>query len=386
MDLQQRVASIQGTSVFVFQMGALPGSTGGLPVQMVVRSDDSYRNVFGVMSHLREEASKSGLFAVVDSDLAFDNPVVRVTVDRTKANALGIRMERIGNALNTLIGENYVNRFGYYGRSYDVIPQAVPLSRLTPDALKTYYMRDQNGHQVPLSALASVRVDVEPNRLPQFGQQNSATFQAILAKGVTMGDAVSFLKAKAAEFPPGYSYDWQSDSRQYVQEGNALIFAFLFALIAIYLVLSVQYNSFTDPVIILVSVPLSVFGALIPLALGVTTLNIYTEIGLITLIGLVSKHGILMVEFANEILHRDNVDRRTAIETAAAIRFRPIIMTTAAMVVGLAPLVIATGAGANSRFGLGTVIVVGMIVGTSMTLFVLPSVYTVIRPRRSKTV
>lgn len=386
MDLQQRVASIQGTSVFVFQMGALPGSTGGLPVQMVVRSDDSYRNVFGVMSRLREEASKSGLFAVVDSDLAFDNPVVRVTVDRTKANALGIRMERIGNALNTLIGENYVNRFGYYGRSYDVIPQAVPLSRLTPDALKTYYMRDQNGHQVPLSALASVRVDVEPNRLPQFGQQNSATFQAILAKGVTMGDAVSFLKAKAAEFPPGYSYDWQSDSRQYVQEGNALIFAFLFALIAIYLVLSVQYNSFTDPVIILVSVPLSVFGALIPLALGVTTLNIYTEIGLITLIGLVSKHGILMVEFANEILHRDNVDRRTAIETAAAIRFRPIIMTTAAMVVGLAPLVIATGAGANSRFGLGTVIVVGMIVGTSMTLFVLPSVYTVIRPRRGKTV
>ena len=338
------------------------------------------------MSHLREEASKSGLFAVVDSDLAFDNPVVRVTVDRTKANALGIRMERIGNALNTLIGENYVNRFGYYGRSYDVIPQAVPLSRLTPDALKTYYMRDQNGHQVPLSALASVRVDVEPNRLPQFGQQNSATFQAILAKGVTMGDAVSFLKAKAAEFPPGYSYDWQSDSRQYVQEGSALIFAFLFALIAIYLVLSVQYNSFTDPVIILVSVPLSVFGALIPLALGVTTLNIYTEIGLITLIGLVSKHGILMVEFANEILHRDNVDRRTAIETAAAIRFRPIIMTTAAMVVGLAPLVIATGAGANSRFGLGTVIVVGMIVGTTMTLFVLPSVYTVIRPRRGKTV
>ncbi|WPP23475.1 efflux RND transporter permease subunit [Komagataeibacter rhaeticus] len=150
--------------------------------------------------------------------------------------------------------------------------------------------------------------------------------------------------------------------------------------------MSVQYNSFTDPVLILVSVPLSVFGALIPLALGVTTLNIYTEIGLITLIGLLSKHGILMVEFANEILHRDNVDRRTAIETAAAIRFRPIIMTTAAMVVGLAPLVIATGAGANSRFGLGTVIVVGMIVGTSMTLFVLPSVYTVVKPRRGKTI
>lgn len=196
-----------------------------------------------------------------------------------------------------------------------------------------------------------------------------------------MGDAVAFLKARAAEFPAGYSYDWQSDARQYVQEGKALVFAFAFALIAIYLVLSVQHNSFTDPVIILISVPLSVFGALIPLALGVTTLNIYTEIGLITLIGLVSKHGILMVEFANELLHRDHLDRVTAIRTAAGIRFRPIIMTTGAMVVGLLPLVMASGAGANSRFGLGTVIVVGMIVGTTMTLFVLPSVYTVIHLR-----
>ena len=194
--------------------------------------------------------------------------------------------------------------------------------------------------------------------------------------GVSMGDAVAFLSAEAAKLPAGFSHDWQSDARQFTQEGSALVVAFLFAIVVIYLVLAAQYESLRDPLIILVSVPMSICGALIPLAMGYATINIYTQIGLVTLIGLITKHGILMVEFANEIQVRQGFDRRTAIEEAARIRLRPILMTTAAMVVGLIPLLFATGAGANSRFSLGLVIVVGMLIGTFFTLLVLPTMYT----------
>lgn len=196
--------------------------------------------------------------------------------------------------------------------------------------------------------------------------------------GVTMGDAVQFLTEQARLLPPGFSHDWQSDARQYSQEGSALVVTFLFAIIVIYLVLAAQYESLRDPLIILVSVPMSICGALIPLALGMATINIYTQIGLVTLIGLISKHGILMVEFANEMQAHAGLDRRAAMERAARIRLRPILMTTAAMVVGLVPLLFASGAGAHSRFSLGLVIVVGMLVGTLFTLFVLPTMYTLL--------
>jgi multidrug efflux pump len=376
--LQQQVNQIEGTSIFVFQMPPLPGSTGGLPVQMVIRSDQDYHDVFDVMEKLKDSARKSGLFAVVDSDLDFNNPVVEVQVDRAKANAMGVRMSDIGETLNSLIGEKYVNRFSYHGRSYDVIPQSIPQDRLTPEALNRYYVKDQNGALVPLSTLATLHTKVEPNLRTQFNQQNSATFQAIPLPGVTLGDAVNFLTAQAQQFPAGFTYDWQSDTRQYVQEGSTLLVTFGFALVIIYLVLSVQYESFIDPFIILISVPLSICGALLPLAMGYTSLNIYTQIGLITLIGLISKHGILMVAFANELQQQQALDKYAAIRYAARVRLRPILMTTAAMVVGLAPLIFATGAGANSRFGLGLVIVVGMLIGTLFTLFILPSVYTLL--------
>jgi multidrug efflux pump len=217
---------------------------------------------------------------------------------------------------------------------------------------------------------------VEPNMRTQFNQQNSATLQAIPAAGVSLGEAVAYLEKIADELPAGFSYDWQSDSRQFMQEGNALAWAFAAALIIIYLVLAAQYESLKDPFIILITVPLSICGALLPLALGWASLNIYTQIGLVTLIGLISKHGILMVEFANELQEKEGLNRIAAIHKAAQIRLRPVLMTTAAMVVGLVPLLFAKGAGANSRFGLGVVIVSGMMIGTVFTLFVLPTVYS----------
>jgi multidrug efflux pump len=383
VDLQAATNDVEGTSIFAFQLPALPGSTGGLPVQLVLRSSQDYRVLYETMEQIKQKARDSGLFAVVDSDLDYNNPVVQVRVDRAKANSLGIRMQDIGESLAVLVGENYLNRFGLEGRSYDVIAQSPGSERLTPEALTRQYVRTEDGTLIPLSTVIQVSEHVEPNKLTQFNQQNAATFQGVPAAGVTLGDAVAFLEGVTAELPVGFSYDWQSDARQYTQEGNALLLAFLAAVIVIYLVLAAQYESLMDPLIILITVPLSISGALIPLALGYATINIYTQIGLVTLIGLISKHGILMVEFANALQAQEHLDRSEAIRKAAQIRLRPILMTTAAMVVGLVPLLFASGAGANSRYGLGVVIVSGMLIGTCFTLFVLPTVYTLLARKHS---
>ncbi|OYO31543.1 MexW/MexI family multidrug efflux RND transporter permease subunit [Janthinobacterium sp. PC23-8] len=375
-ELQQGVGDIEGTSIFAFQMAPLPGSSGGLPVQLVLRSAQDYATLYRTMEEIKQRARASGLFAVVDSDLDYNNPLVKVRIDRSKANSLGVQMQDIGESLAVLVGENYLNRFAMEGRAYDVIAQSPRAQRLTAQALTQQYVRADDGSLVPLSGLVSLTQEVEPNKLTQFNQQNAATFQGVPAPGVTLGDAVAFLDGVAKTLPPGFSYDWQSDARQFATEGNALLMAFLAAVIVIYLVLAAQYESLMDPLIILITVPLSICGALIPLALGWATINIYTQIGLVTLIGLISKHGILMVEFANELQVHERFDRVSAIARAAQIRLRPILMTTAAMVLGLVPLLFASGAGANSRFGLGVVIVSGMLVGTLFTLFVLPTMYT----------
>lgn len=375
-DLQNRVADVEGSSIFAFQLASLPGSVGGLPVQMVLRSPLGYPVLFDTMEEIKQQARESGLFVVVDSDLDYNNPVVQITIDRAKANTLGIRMQDIGESLSLLVGEHYINRFGMDGRSYDVIPQSIRQQRLTPAALAGHYIRTQDNLLIPLSTVVNITTQVEPNKLTQFNQQNAAIFQAIPAPGVTMGQAVAFLENVANSLPAGFSHDWQSDARQFTQEGNTLVFAFIAALIIIYLVLAAQYESLVDPLIILITVPLSICGALVPLALGMVTLNIYTQIGLVTLIGLISKHGILMVEFANELQVHKNLNRREAIVEAAKIRLRPVLMTTAAMVIGLIPLLFASGAGANSRYGLGLIIVSGMLVGTLFTLFVLPTMYS----------
>ena len=377
-DLQRAVNDVEGTSIFAFQLPALPGSTGGLPVQMVLRTPQDYPQLYRTLEEVKQNARNSGLFMVVDSDLDYNNPLAEVHIDRAKANSLGIRMSDIGESLAVLVGENYLNRFGMDGRAYDVIPQSLREQRLTPQALARQYVRTQDNTLVPLSTVVSVAVMVEPNKLTQFNQQNAATLQAIPAPGVSMGEAVAFLERQANALPAEFSHDWQGDSRQYTQEGSALAFAFLAALVIIYLVLAAQYESLKDPLIILITVPLSICGALLPLALGYATMNIYTQVGLVTLIGLISKHGILMVEFANELQMHQGLTRRAAILQAAQIRLRPVLMTTGAMVFGLIPLLFASGAGAASRFGLGLVIVSGMLVGTLFTLFVLPTVYTLL--------
>ncbi|HGM6885719.1 TPA: MexW/MexI family multidrug efflux RND transporter permease subunit [Serratia marcescens] len=377
-DLQRAVNDVEGTSIFAFQLPALPGSTGGLPVQMVLRTPQDYPQLYRTLEEVKQNARNSGLFMVVDSDLDYNNPLAEVHIDRAKANSLGIRMSDIGESLAVLVGENYLNRFGMDGRAYDVIPQSLREQRLTPQALARQYVRTQDNTLVPLSTVVSVAVKVEPNKLTQFNQQNAATLQAIPSPGVSMGEAVAFLERQANALPADFSHDWQGDSRQYTQEGSALAFAFLAALVIIYLVLAAQYESLKDPLIILITVPLSICGALLPLALGYATMNIYTQVGLVTLIGLISKHGILMVEFANELQMHQGLTRRDAILQAAQIRLRPVLMTTGAMVFGLIPLLFASGAGAASRFGLGLVIVSGMLVGTLFTLFVLPTVYTLL--------
>jgi multidrug efflux pump len=376
--LQQKLNAIPGIEAFAFSPPPLPATIGGLPVQMVIYSTHGFPEIYRAMQRLKAAARKSGLFIVVDSDLAFDQPVIRIHIERSKANALGVTMQSIGDTLALLVGENFVNRFNLNGRAYEVIPQVPRADRLTPEALTRYYVTSASGQPVPLSNLVSLKTGVEPNALTQYNQLNSATFQAVPMPGVTMGQAIDFLERQARLLPAGFGHDYLSDARQYVREGNALTVTFVFALIVIFLVLAAQFESLRDPLVILVSVPLSVCGAMIPLFLGLSTMNIYTQVGLVTLIGLISKHGILMVQFANVLQVRERYTRRRAITEAARVRLRPILMTTAAMVLGLVPLLTASGAGAASRFSIGVVVVAGMSVGTLFTLFVLPAVYTVL--------
>lgn len=376
--VQNELSKIEGVNAFAFNLPPLPGGPGGLPIQMVISTTSGFQAVFEQMDKLKKAARESGLFIVADSDLAFNQPVVRVNIDRSKANDLGINMAAVGNTLATLLGGNYVNRFNLEGRSYQVIPQVPRDLRISPESLEKYYVATNGGRQVPLSTIVSIETKTNPNALTHFNQLNSATFQAVPMPGVTVGRAVEFLEEQAKQLPAGFSRDYLADSRQYVQEGNQLAVTFVFALIIIFLVLAAQFESLRDPLVILISVPMAISGALIPLYFGLATINIYTQVGLVTLIGLISKHGILMVEFANELQLKEGLDRRTAIEHAARVRLRPILMTTAAMVAGLLPLLTASGAGAASRFSIGLVVVAGMSIGTLFTLFVLPAVYTMI--------
>src|SRR4030081_2279000 len=345
---------------------------------MVINSTSGFQAVYEQMVKLKDAARKSGLFIVADSDLDFNQPVVRVSIDRSKASDLGITMASVGNTLATLLGGNYVNRFNLEGRSYQVIPQVPRDQRLSREALGGYYVPTATGQQVPLSTIVSIETGTDPNALTHYNQLNSATFQAVPMPGVTVGQAVDFLEGVAQQLPTGYSHSYLADARQYVQEGNQLAITFGFALIIIFLVLAAQFESLRDPLVIMISVPMAISCAVISLFFGVATINIYTQVGLLTLVGLISKHGMLMVEFANELQLNESLDKRSAIEMAARVRLRPILMTTAAMVTGLLPLLTATGAGAASRVSIGLVGGAGLSVRTPFTLFVLPAVYVAI--------
>ncbi|MCB2107652.1 MAG: efflux RND transporter permease subunit [Rhodobacteraceae bacterium] len=374
--IQQSLSKLDGVNGFAFSIPPLPGGSGGLPVGFVISGPVGYEALYNTMEDLKAKARDSGLFMVQNSNLNFNNPVVHLHVDRAKANDLGIRMDTISRTLAILVGENYVNRFALDGRSYEVIPQVPRALRFSGEELTKYYVRTQSGREIPLSTVVSVGTAVQPNALTRFNQLNAATFSAVPMPGAAMGDIVAFLQDYGASLPREYVTSFLSDSRQFIQEGDQLFYTFGFALIIIYLVLAAQFESLRDPLVILVSVPMSICGALLPLFFGVTSMNIYTQVGLVTLIGLISKHGILMVSFARGLQIDEGCDRRTAIERAARVRLRPILMTTAAMVAGLMPLIFATGSGAAARFALGVVVVAGMTIGTVFTLFVLPAVYT----------
>lgn len=373
---QQMANGIAGLQSAAFTLPTLPGAGGGLPVQVVIGSPDPPRAVFQVGQELLGRARQSGLFAFADIDMKYDRAQGEIRIDRERAASLGIDMAQLGTDLSTMLGGNYVNRFSLEGRSYKVIPQVQRRFRLNPDQLGQFRVTNRDGELVPLESIVAVDQSVQPQKLQRFQQQNAVTLSGVPVPGVSLGQALDWLRTQADEvFPRGYSLDYAGASRQYVQEQGTLITTFFFSLLVIYLVLAAQFESFRDPLIMLVSVPMSIAGALVFLTLGFATVNIYTQVGLITLIGLISKHGILIVQFANQLQAEDGLDKRAAVEQAAAIRLRPILMTTGAMVLGVVPLLTATGAGAAARFDIGLVIASGMGVGTLFTIFVVPAMY-----------
>ncbi len=383
-ELLNVVGEVSGVKPNVFQPAPLPG-VDGLPVQFVISSIADYRQLEELQAEIVKRASMTGLFPYIDADLKYESPSTRILIDRDKAAAYGVAMQDIGDALGLMTGGNYVNLVNLQGRSYQVIPQVPREYRLDPDQLGRFHVQTKLGKAIPLSSLVSFDHSVDPVSLNQFNQLNSVTIQAFPMPGTTLGQALATLEGIAKEVlpPQGYTYDFAGQSRQYVQEGNALVMTFVFALIIIFLVLAAWFESFRDPLVIMISVPLSICGALIPLAVGVATMNIYTQVGLVTLIGLITKHGILICEVAREQQEQHGLSRAQAVKVAASLRLRPILMTTAAMVSGLFPLLLASGAGAASRFSIAVVIVSGMSIGTLFTLFVLPVVYTFLASKRT---
>jgi multidrug efflux pump len=383
-EVQARLADIPGVQVFGFNLPSLPGTGEGLPFQFVINTPNDYAALLEVAERVKKRAEESGKFAFVDLDLAYDKPEAVIEIDRAKAAQMGVSMADLGGTLATLLGEAEINRFTIDGRSYKVIAQVERPYRDNPQWLNNYYVKNSEGKLLALSTLITVSDRARPRQLNQFQQLNSAIISGFPL--VSMGEAVDTVRQIAIEeAPPGFAYDYAGATRQLVQEGSALWVTFGLALAIIFLVLAAQFESFRDPLVILVTVPLSICGALIPLFLGLSSLNIYTQVGLVTLIGLISKHGILIVEFANQLRRDKGLSPREAVEEAAAIRLRPVLMTTAAMVFGMVPLILASGAGAVSRFDIGTVIATGMSVGTLFTLFVLPCVYTLLASRKSQT-
>ncbi len=375
LEVQAAFNEVSGLEIFTFAWNSLPGADSGLPVNFVIGSTADYEEIDRVSEEVLSRARESGLFAFITKTLRYSRPEIGVRIDRDLASRLGISMEDIGDTLQIMLGEAESNRFNLAGKSYKVIAQADPSFRLTKEWLQRYYLRTDGGDLVPLSTVISLDQRVEPNSLRQFQQLNSTTIQGMMMPPHALGSGLEFLEQALQDVAPvGFRADYEGASRRLIQESQSFGLLFAASLAFIFLILSAQFNSFRDPLVVLVSVPLSLFGAVVPLALGWVTLNIYTQVGLLTLIGLISKHGILIVDFANHLVS-DGMDRRAAVLEAASLRLRPILMTTFATVLGVAPLLLAFGAGANSRYAIGMMIAAGMLVGTLFTLFVLPVFY-----------
>lgn len=378
-DIQGRLAKGAGVEALVFAPPSLPGAGGGLPISVVIQSTGEASQVYEVAEQIRLEAEASGRFIVVQNSLAFDAPQVTVTIDRNRAAALNLPIREIGQTLSLLVGGGSFAQFDRESNSYDIIMQVPREYRDNPQRLGEFFVRSVTGDMVPLSAVVNISTNASPASIEQFNQLNAATISALPIPGVTTGDGLSTIENIARQsLPAGFFIDFSGQSRLEKEQGNTIAIAFALAVIVIYLVLAAQFESFRDPLIILMTVPLSIFGAIVPLNLGLGTLNIYTQVGLITLIGLITKHGILLVEFANQQRERHGLNRREAIVASAKVRLRPILMTTAAMALGVVPLIIASGAGAAARYSMGLVIFSGILVGTIFTLFVVPMFYTFI--------
>ncbi|ESW82049.1 efflux RND transporter permease subunit [Mesorhizobium sp. M0644] len=378
-DITGRLSKVAGVEAFVFAPPTLPGSGGGLPITMVVRSTGDASQVYEAAEDIKNKAQASGRFIVVQNSMTFDAPQVTVTIDRDRAAALNLPIADIGRTLTLLVGGAEVAQFDRESNSYDIIPQVPQQFRDNPEKLGEYFVRSVSGEMVPLSAVVKISTNASPAAIEQFNQLNSATISALPRPGITTGDGLQAIEDIAKQsLPDTFFIDYTGQSRQEKEQGYTIIIAFAAAVLVIYLVLAAQFESFRDPLIIMMAVPLSIFGAIVPLNVGLGTLNIYTQVGLITLIGLITKHGILLVEFANQQREMHGMRRRDAIIASARVRLRPILMTTAAMALGVVPLIISSGAGAAARYSMGLVIFTGILVGTMFTLFVVPMFYTFI--------
>ncbi|HEX4960779.1 MAG TPA: efflux RND transporter permease subunit [Thermoanaerobaculia bacterium] len=379
VEVSAKLSQLAGVRVIPLTPPALPGGGGGLPVDFVIASTAEPQQLTEIANQIVQKAFTSGLFMFADTDIKFDQPQTEVVFDRDKLRSQGVDLSQAGQDLSTLLGGNFVNRFSIQGRSYKVIPQVKRSERLTPDQLREIYVTGAGGKLVPLSTFATLRTTTEPRELKRFQQLNAVRIQGAIPPGVPLDQALRFLEDEAKKvLPQGYTVDYSGESRQLRVEGGKFLGTFLLSAILIYLVLAAQFESFRDPFIILAgSVPLALAGALLFSFLGFTSLNVYSQVGLITLVGLVAKNGILIVQFANH-LQETGLAKLGAVVEAATTRLRPILMTTAATVVGHMPLVFAHGPGAAARNSIGIMLVSGMIIGTLFTLFVVPSIYVLV--------
>ncbi|MDA0271909.1 MAG: efflux RND transporter permease subunit, partial [Proteobacteria bacterium] len=382
-EVQRQFNSIAGVRVAVFSFPSLPGAARGAPLQFVITSDQDFPQLDDVAGDLITKAMGSGNFMFLDKSMDMALPQTRIIIDRDRAGDLGVDMDDIGITLATFLGGNYVNRFSLQGRSYEVIPQVARSFRGDHSQLDEYYVRSEAGGLVPLSGLVSYETLIQPTSRSQFQQLNSITVSGVMTPGVTLGEAMEFMETEATAFPREFSFDYIGESRQLKQQGNDLILTFFLSLLVIYLVLAAQFESWRDPLIILISVPMSIAGAMIFVTLGFASLNLYTQVGLITLIGLIAKNGILIVDFANRMQEERQLSKLDAVLEAASVRLRPILMTTMAMLMAMVPLLIASGPGAESRFQIGLVIATGLGIGTVFTLFVVPAFYLMLGKDRS---
>ncbi len=375
-ELQPKVGALPGVNAFLITPPSLGQGFRSRPLTYVIQTSDSYENLNAVTRQMLAEMAKNPGIIAPDADLRLNKPELRISVNRERAADLGVGVDVVARAIETMLGGRTVTRYKRDAEQYDVIVQTEARGRTTPENIDSIYVRGRNDAMIPLSSLVNVKESVSPRELNHFGQRRSVTITANLSRDYSLGEALNFMDATAAKvLKPGYTTDLNGTSREFKSSQGALGVVFVLALVFIFLVLAAQFESFIDPLVIMVSVPLSMIGALLALQWSGGSLNVYSQIGLITLVGLITKHGILIVEFTNQ-LREEGMEMVDALVKASAQRLRPILMTTGAMVLGAVPLALATGAGAETRSQIGWVIVGGMSLGTLLTIFVVPTMYT----------